>query len=205
MIYLVRHGESVANTKSIYQGQTYDTNLSALGKLQAKALAKYLAGTRLDRIICSPLKRTHQTATVLLKFLKIKIEVDRKIIETDHGLWEGLHKDEIIKNWPQLYLDWFIHPSQISFPRGESFLHTQMRVIDWWTEIKNDQRNILVVSHDNILRIIIADVLKMKLDDIWKFHLHPAAITAIENNKLVYLNDKNHLIGLEADLTVHAL
>jgi broad specificity phosphatase PhoE len=205
MIYLVRHGESIANTKSIYQGQTYDTKLSTLGKLQAKAMAKHLARISLDCIICSPLRRTHQTAKIVSKFTKIKVETNRDIIETNHGLWEGLHKENIAKNWPQLYLNWFINPSEITFPDGESFLQTQMRVIRWWAEIKEDKQNILIVSHDNILRIIISDVLKMNLDDIWQFHLHPAAITIIENNKLVCLNDKNHLIGLETDLSTHAL
>lgn len=205
MIYLVRHGESIANTKGIYQGQTYDTNLSSLGIKQAKALAKFLVNGKLDYIVSSPLKRTHQTAAVVSKFAKTKVIVNNDIIETNHGIWEGLHKDVIAKNWPKLYENWFISPSQITFPGGESFLQTQTRVISWWVKMKNNPHNILIVSHDNILRIIIADILKMSLDDIWQFHLHPAAITIIENNKLVCLNDKNHLIGLEADLSTHAL
>lgn len=205
MIYLVRHGESIANTKGIYQGQTYDTDLSTLGKLQVGALAKHLADIHLDYIVSSPLKRTRQTADIVSRITKVKVEVDQGIIETDHGLWEGLHKDDIANKWPQLYSNWFINPSQIIFPDGESFLQTQTRVINWWVKTKNDPRNILIISHDNILRIIIADVLIMPLDNIWQFHLHPAAITIIENNKLVCLNDKNHLIGLETDLSSHAL
>lgn len=84
-------------------------------------------------------------------------------------------------------------------------MQTQVRVINWWTKIKDEKQNILVVSHDNILRIIIAHFLKMRLDDIWKFCLHPTAITIIESNKLVCLNDKNHLMGIDADLSTHAL
>jgi broad specificity phosphatase PhoE len=205
MIYLVRHGESIANTKGIYQGQTYDTDLSALGKLQAGALAKHLADIHLDYIVSSPLKRTRQTADIVSRITKVKIEVDQSIIETNHGLWEGLHKDDIANRWSQLYSNWFINPSQIIFPDGESFLQTKIRVLNWWAKIKNNQDDVLIVSHDNILRIIIADVLKMRLDDIWQFHLHPAAITSVENNKLVCLNDKNYLMGLEADLSAHAL
>lgn len=205
MIYLVRHGESIANTKGIYQGQTYDTDLSALGKLQVRALAKHLADIHLDCIVSSPLKRTLQTADVVSRITKAIIAVDQDIVETNHGLWEGLHKDDIANKWPQLYSNWFINPSQIIFPEGESFLQTKTRVLGWWAKIKNNQGNVLIVSHDNILRIIIADVLKMRLDDIWQFHLHPAAITRVENNKLVCLNDKSHLIGLEADLSGHAL
>ena len=39
-IYLVRHAESLANAQGIYQGQTYDTPLSNLGKKQAAALLR---------------------------------------------------------------------------------------------------------------------------------------------------------------------
>ncbi|MEK9143344.1 MAG: histidine phosphatase family protein, partial [Patescibacteria group bacterium] len=30
-IYLIRHAESIANAQGIYQGQTYDTELSVRG------------------------------------------------------------------------------------------------------------------------------------------------------------------------------
>jgi len=61
-IIVVRHAESVANTEGIYQGQTYDTDLSELGKKQTKALANRLNDLELRKIITSPLKRTYKTA-----------------------------------------------------------------------------------------------------------------------------------------------
>ncbi len=199
MIYLVRHSESIANTLGIYQGQTYDTDLSPLGVRQAQALSKKLANIRFDAIYCSGLKRTRQTAQVLGKPIN-----EPALLETNHGRWEGLPKHKVEKRWPKLYAQWFDDPTHIIFPNGESFQHTQKRVLAWWRRL-NPQDNLAIITHDNILRIIIADILSLPLSSLWQFHLHPVAITIVDNNRLVCLNDTNHLIGLETNLTHHAL
>lgn len=204
-VYLVRHGESVANTQGIYQGQTYNTPLSLLGEKQASALGKRLGKTVFDQTVASPLTRTKTTA----KFVNKNIVLEPRLLETNHGAWEGKHKDEIKKNWPELYLQWFTNPKNTAFPKGESFLGTQQRVLDWWNELLDNPSNTLVVSHDNILRIIVANALKMDLNAIWQFHLHPAAVTIIEiqnhKPKIICLNDTSHLVDLQADLSTHAL
>ncbi len=203
MIYLARHGESIANTQGIYQGQTYDTRLSVLGAKQATALAHRFSGAGLQ-IIASPLLRARLTALAVgLPML------EPRIVETNHGAWEGKHKNEIELTWPYTYAQWLGNPKDVIFPDGEAFVGTQTRVLEWWAEIVDDSRDLLVVSHDNILRIIIAHVLRMDLNDIWQFHLQPAAISVVEvvnhKPKIICLNDVTHLQGLETDLSTHAL
>jgi len=209
-IYLVRHGESVANTQGIYQGITYNTPLSDLGSQQARALAGRFQNTTISKIIASPLERTHQTASIVGSSKQINIEIEKNIIETNHGLWEGEHKNTIAQNWPDLYKKWQKFPSGVQFPDGEHFLDTQKRVLNWWKKVVSDNsHNLLVVSHDNIIRIIIAKVLNMKLNRIWKFHLHPTAVTVIDveagNAGLVDLNNASHLGNLQTNLALHAL
>ena len=170
-IYLIRHGESVANTEGIYQGHTYNTHLSELGKKQVLALAKRFVGITLDQIIASPLLRTWETAFAVGRIKKLIVTSEVKILETNHGEWEGKHKDVIAKMWPELYQKWNKFPSSVKFPGGEHFLDTQKRVTAWWKDITQGSKNdIMVVAHDNNLRIIIAKVLNMKLNRIWKFH-----------------------------------
>src|SRR3989344_6806492 len=118
-IYLVRHGESVANTQSIYQGQTYDTVLSPLGKKQVLALARRVGEIKIAKIVASPLKRTLKTAEAVQKVLNVALFTDKRIIETSHGEWEGKHKDIIVETWPDLYKKWLRFPSSVRFPDGE--------------------------------------------------------------------------------------
>lgn len=209
-IYLVRHAESVANTQGIYQGITYDTELSELGQKQAKALAERFKRISLSRVIASPLKRTLQTATIVALNKHLPVQVEPQIIETNHGDWEGKHKDVIKKTWPWMYKKWTRFPSSTKFPQGEHFLETQKRVLAWWQLFcQNISADTLVVSHDNIIRIIVARILNRKLNKIWKFHLQPTAITEVSVIKdtitLVGLGECKHLGGLNVDLSMHAL
>ncbi len=209
-IYFVRHAESLANAQSIYQGQSYDTDLSARGKSQAQALAQCFERISFSRVIASPLKRTMQTATIVALNKHLSVQIEPQIIETNHGDWEGKHKDVIKKTWPWIYRKWTRFPSATKFPQGEHFLETQKRVLEWWQLFcQNISSDTLVVSHDNIIRIIVARVLNRKLNKIWKFHLQPTAITEVSVAKdkitLVSLGDSKHLGGLDVDLSMHAL
>lgn len=208
-IYLIRHGESVANTESIYQGQTYDTPLSDLGMKQVERLAQRFQNVALNSVIASPLKRTIMTADAVAQHKNLKVKPEKKIIETNHGEWERKHKDIIEKSWPEIYKKWQKFPSGVRFPDGEHFLETQKRVVEWWNSVANGEGDYLVVTHDNIIRILIAKILNMKLNRIWKFHLQPTSVTLIEVEKnipkLVYLNNYTHLGDLQADLAIHAL
>ncbi len=209
-IYLVRHAESLANAQGIYQGQTYDTELSVRGNKQTQALVQCFNRIFLSRVIASPLKRTMQTATIVALNKHLPVQVEQQLIETNHGSWEGKHKEIIIKTWPRLYRKWLRFPSSTKFPQGEHFLETQKRVLQWWQMFcQNISTDALVVSHDNIIRIIVARILNRKLNKIWKFHLQPTAITEVnvteEKITLVSLGDSKHLGGLEVDLSMHAL
>ncbi len=209
-IYLIRHAESIANAQGIYQGQTYDTELSVRGTKQAQALAQCFERVSFSRVIASPLKRTMQTATIVALNKQLSVQVEPQIIETNHGDWEGKHKEIVKKTWPWLYRKWSRFPSSTKFPQGEHFLETQKRVLGWWQLIcQAVTADTLVVSHDNIIRIIVARILNRKLNKIWKFHLQPTAITEVsvihDKITLVSLGENKHLGGLDVDLSMHAL
>ena len=209
-IYLIRHGESVANTQGIYQGQTYDTPLSNVGWQQAGRLAERLDQVDLDRVIASPLQRTQMTAQVVVGNRNLSVESEARITETNHGLWEGLSKDVIAARWPDLYKKWQKFPSSVQFPEGEHFLETQKRVRVWWQEmLQTNQQNLAVVTHYNIIQIIVAHLLNMKLNRIWRFDLQPTSVTCIEIDsgqaQIRYLGNIEHLESLSFGLALHAL
>ncbi len=208
-IYLVRHAESIANTKGIYQGQTYDTGLSLIGKKQAETLALRFTKIPIIRIIASPLLRTKETAMAVSKVNGVEIFLEERIIETNHGEWEGKKKVAIVKRWKKTYQNWLDNPPSVKFPGGEAFADTQKRVLDWWQDVIKENEDVLVVTHDNIARIIIAEVLGLSFDSIWNFHLHPAALNVIEiengEAKLKCLNDMEHLGSLDTNVAIHAL
>jgi broad specificity phosphatase PhoE len=210
-IYLVRHGESVANTKGIYQGQTYNTDLSPLGIKQAEALGKRLEHEHIAAMYVSPLQRTKQTAQAIFQYHDtLPMVTSPAIIETNHGNWEGKRVSYIQKKWPDVYQTWITHPDRVVFPGGETFGEIETRVLCWWRDLACPMKgNVVVVSHDNIIRILLIHVLHMNRSALWKFQLQPTGITTIERNEnttvVVCINDTHHLEGLEANLANHAL
>lgn len=208
-IYLVRHGESIANTKGIYQGQTYNTPLSVVGEKQANALACHFKHVDIKRVLTSPLIRTKETARKVASLKQLPLFEVGDIIETNHGQWEGLEKKIIIEKWPNIYQMWLTKPAEVKFPGGETFQKTRSRVLVWWNKIVEENTDTLVVTHDNIIRVIVAEVLGLHLNNIWKFQLHPAAITTIDIEsgvtRLTNLDEKRHLGKLMADIGRHAL
>ncbi len=211
VVYLIRHGESVANTQGIYQGQTYDTKLSALGEKQVNALGAFLAEKPIDRIIASPLKRTRDTADAIAKWHDgLTVEIDPDIIETNHGAWEGKNVHVIAKLWPEEYRTWQTQPSKAAFPGGETYAETRERALRWWKELLPTIRGTTaVVTHDNIVRALLTDMLGIEQDMLWNMELQPAAITKLNITdgavKVSEVNNTNHLEGLQANLANHAL
>ncbi|OGM19188.1 hypothetical protein A2771_02630 [Candidatus Woesebacteria bacterium RIFCSPHIGHO2_01_FULL_38_26b] len=211
-LIVVRHGESVANKQGIYQGQTFDTDLSELGIKQARALAKRLKSSDIIKIITSPLKRTFQTAQTVANEVGCEIEVNEMIIETNHGKWEGKHKDWIKKNFLPIYELWHSKPSEVIFPEGEAFIDTVKRTLNF-LENTNFESNSLIVTHDNIIRAMISLISNLDIDKMWEIPLETASVNFIEVNminrknlfRVLKLNDLDHLVGLRNNIKFHAL
>lgn len=131
------------------------------------------------------------------------------LIETNHGEWEGKPVSYIKKRWPDMYQAWVTHPVDVAFPGGETFNEIEERVTCWWDDfVRTVKGTVVVVSHDNIIRILLVHLLHMDGNALWTFELQPTGITTIEitdKETVVCINDTNHLGGLEANLANHAL
>lgn len=93
---LLRHGESVGNAQSRWQGQS-DYPLTERGRAQAHALAERwkAEAVKFDLVIASPLVRAKETAEIIASALNVKVELDPIWLERDIGEMEGLTADEV--------------------------------------------------------------------------------------------------------------
>lgn len=90
-IYIMRHGQSTANAHKVVGG-SQDNPLSELGKHQAEIQAKSLKDLGIDLIVCSPLQRAHQTASIVadaIGYPRGDIQIIEELRERNLGSLEG--------------------------------------------------------------------------------------------------------------------
>ena len=92
----LRHGESIGNAQSRWQGQS-DYALTQKGRLQARALAErwQSENIKFDLIVASPLSRAKETAEIIAAALNARIEFDPILLERHIGEMEGLTAEEV--------------------------------------------------------------------------------------------------------------
>jgi broad specificity phosphatase PhoE len=149
-ITVLRHGESVGNAESRWQGQA-DYPLTDTGRAQARALAKRWKNERakFDLVIASPLMRARETAEIIASAFNVNIEFEPLWLERDNGEFSGLTVLEVRQNFGE---------SQFSTPYDpvggdgegdwELFLRAGQAL---QSLLKREPARYLIVSHGGLL------------------------------------------------------
>lgn len=171
-IYLVRHGQSLANIDHKVYTEIADhaVPLSPLGIQQAEKAAEFLSAElsvcSKIRIWSSPYKRARQTAKIILKELEDEFNVDYKehisLVEQQFGLFDGIPEEDLDKAFPEerKYANLLANHNGNFWcrrPMGESSFDVAVRVhAAFGTFIRDFEREgidtIVVVSHAATMR-----------------------------------------------------
>ena len=194
MIHIVRHGRTEHNASGLLLGRL-DPPLDDLGRAQAAALAGSFG--HVDRLICSPLLRTRETAAAF----GIEPIIDERWIELDYGDYDGRPLGEIrSETWQQWRSDLDFAP-----PGGESLRQLGVRVRAALDDLVADgsaaDRTTVIVTH--VSPIKAATCWALGVDDLvsWRLWVAPASITRLgttpRGGVLHGFNEVAHLAGLE--------
>ncbi len=196
-IFFVRHGETKGNKEKRFRGRT-DYPLNNNGRKQAKKLKKKLDNFNFDKLISSPLKRAYETAEII-KPEGLEINIDKEINNVDVGDWSNVKKDDVKKNYPELFKIWITNPEDIKFPNGESLKSLYDRAGSFIEKlVKKDYERVLVVSHRSLMKCLMGYILNMKKDYFWKFYFNNASYSIINYNEdrgflIKMINESCHL------------
>lgn len=191
----VRHGESLSNRAQRWQGQG-DSPLSELGRTQARALGKRLAGRRFDRVISSDLTRAVETASAT----GFAFERDASFREFDVGRWEGLTREEVEARYPD-EIERLKRGEDIPMGGGESYSQFSARVDAAVARLKaslEPGQHALVVCHGGVIGTAVAGLLGLRGSARWPLsRVINTAITELtlheEGGTLRVFNDARHL------------
>ena len=122
-LYLIRHGESVANVEPIIAGMSGDSGLTDRGREQARLLEGRLrAGeVRADHLYTSTLPRARETAEYVSRALQLPAQPDDELHELRPGEADGLTVDEWCDRYGGPGQSGVRDPFQPFSPGGESW------------------------------------------------------------------------------------
>jgi alpha-ribazole phosphatase len=197
-LYLIRHGETVWNVESRYQGHT-DVELSEKGHEQGKLVAKRLAKQQLDAIFASDLSRAYHTAEYIASLHNLAVQRAADLRELNFGVWEGLTFEEIIASYSELAEKWYNNPIELTIPHGEMFSQLEVRVRTFIDHLLQNYhgKNVAVVSHGGTIRTIICSLLEIDLKKMWSIRQDNTCVNIVQffgqKPILTLLNDTHHL------------
>jgi broad specificity phosphatase PhoE len=170
-VYLVRHGETLANVK-----EDESPNLTEKGVKQGKTVAEHFKKEEVDAIYSSDLKRALENAKEIKKYHKVKLVVDSDFKEIYRLIVGG-------------------PPKSTRKNRYEEDKERAEKV--WFKLLKWKYEKVIVVCHGNLIRYLISKALKKNPKDLWSQNINNASITTLEihnkNAKILSLNSTSHI------------
>ncbi|MBI4595756.1 MAG: histidine phosphatase family protein [Candidatus Tectomicrobia bacterium] len=197
-LYLIRHGQTEWNQQEIFRGLA-DVALDQEGRREARALAKRLQGTEIAAIFSSPLMRAKETADIIGNVIGLETVVSNELIDINCGNWQGVTLQEVKQKYYPLYQSWLQEPENFTFPLGEGLSEVRKRTIPFLKGLieRFPQKEIAVVSHRVINKIIICALLDLPNSKFWSIKQDTAALNLLELSPteahLMFLNDTCHL------------
>lgn len=199
LLLLVRHALTAA-TGELLTGWLPGFSLSDEGKRQVADLVERMKPVRLDAVYASPLERTMETARPLASAKGLRVRARDGLGEVRYGSWEGKRLRVLAKT--KLWRSVMARPSDVRFPGGETIRETQARALSTIDEIRaaHPRGSVAVVSHADIIRLVVAHYAGIHLDLFQRLAVAPASVSAVwigdTRTAVLKLNDSGGLDGL---------
>lgn len=169
-LVLLRHGQSEWNQKNIFTGFV-DIPLSQVGEKEARWAQQALKDYHFDAVFCSALKRSQDTAKIVLEGHEpIPYFCSAALNERHYGDLQGKNKDEMRKLYGQEQVEIWRRSFNEAPPNGESLKDTCERVVPYFKQQIEPRllkgQSILVSAHGNSLRALVMHLEKLSEKDI---------------------------------------
>jgi probable phosphoglycerate mutase len=176
-LLLIRHGLTDWNETGRLLGRS-EIGLNPRGRAQADRLAAALAEVPLGRLLCSPRRRTRETAAAVAMPHGCGVEIEPALDEVWLGRWQGRTIDEIGDD-PDLrrYID---DPTHVC-DAVESIAAVQERIVGVVERLRREasEETIAIVSHGDPLRALLVSALSMDLRMLRRLAVSPGSVSVL--------------------------
>ena len=159
-LVLWRHGETDYNAGGRMQGHL-DSDLTDVGRKQARFAVPALARFSADVVVTSDLRRAMDTATAFTDATGVPQRVDKRLRETNLGLWQGLTGAEVDERWPGERGVWQVDPMS-SPPGGENRTEVAARAAEVVHQLDHgDDTTALLCAHGGLITALTGYLLEL--------------------------------------------
>ena len=200
-IVLVRHGVTDFTVAGKLDGRGgSDPALNAEGRRQARAAAagvRALLGDTPARVITSSLQRAAETGAEIADALGAGVQVDADWDEQNFGDWDDRSMAELAARFPQELLAFRNDPGYAR-PHGEAHAQLEARVLAAFARATAAGGTVVVASHRKPIITVLANVLGIPHERIWRLATAPASLTSVElwadgGTSVAFVNETSHL------------
>lgn len=181
-VYLMRHGEVTNGGQKRYNGHI-DVDITDAGVAQMHRLAGLLADKPVTAVYSSDLIRSFKGADIIAKRLNVSHTSLRQLRERGIGVWEGLTVDEIRERFPEEYQLWRADLLNYRPAGGECVSDVRDRIIPEYERLVSAHPNqeIAMLLHGGVNRVILAHVLGLDLNNLFRLDQSFGALNIIEH------------------------
>lgn len=166
-VVVVRHGQTQWSAAGQHTGST-DVELTDGGRRDARDVGELLRRSSYDRVWSSPLRRAHETCE--LAGYGDTAVIDDDLVEWDYGDYEGLTREQIVKNDP----DWQVWTR--GAPGGESVAAVRRRVDRVVERLLSADGRTLIFAHGHLLRALAARWIEQEVTEGRRLLLDTSAV-----------------------------
>lgn len=200
-IYLIRHGESLANLGLASADFSMDNqnDLSEKGKNQIQKIIPVFHDHNIVRIFSSPMKRAVKSAKILQSGLTYapKIMIDNRLKEIDYGIFTDDRDNPEMQN---IAVKQIAGDQEIRFGGGENIREILERFLDFLVTTYKIHQNdeIIILSHGRLLSIVSKKIEELCQKKIKKSKIENASIIEVELNSDEITSLKTYLNTLKS-------
>lgn len=182
-VYLLRHGDCRTDGVRRYVGQI-DYPLSDMGREQVRRWQGFFAEHRPERVVCSDLLRTVQTAEEVFGISTVTPALMPAFREISLGDWEGVPQKDIKRDFPDAYAARGADLAGFRSPGGESFSDVRARVVAAFEGVCRESLaadSLVIVTHAGVIRVLLCHILDMPLQHMFSLGSDYAGLTHLEH------------------------
>jgi broad specificity phosphatase PhoE len=200
-IVLVRHGVTDFTDARKLDGRGgSDPSLNAEGRRQARAAAVGVRAFISDApasVVTSSLQRAIETGAAIADELGVLARIDADWDEQSFGDWDDKSMDYLAARHPKQLLRFREDPSYAR-PGGEAHVDLEARVLAAFERATAVGGTVVVASHRKPIMTVLAHVLGIPHQRIWRLATAPASLTSVEvwadgGTLVAFVNDTSHL------------